>query len=78
MLISAVFLADAIRRLSIHFKKDPRLQVNHKVMRLHITALFIHTFFLILFQVCVVALFKKTDKKWWVYKDTSRNLMYTS
>ena len=49
LLLSAIFLMDAIRRFSSLFKKDPRLQVNHQTMRLHVIALFIHTVFLIYF-----------------------------
>jgi hypothetical protein len=46
LIISAVFLADALRRLKKSFSQDNRLVVNQKTMCLHITALFIHTFFI--------------------------------
>jgi hypothetical protein len=47
LLVSAAFLADAIRRFSLHFKQNNNIAVNTKTMRLHITALFVHSAFLI-------------------------------
>jgi len=46
LIVSACFLADALRRLSKQFNKGKRLQLNIKTMCLHVTALFIHTFFI--------------------------------
>lgn len=49
LLLSGCFLMDAIRRFNNQFKKDKRLQVNTKVMRLHVSALLIHTIFMAYF-----------------------------
>ena len=57
LMVSAVFLGDALRRLKNSFREDEKLVVHQKTMCLHITALFIHTFFLIgtqIFIVCAV------------------------
>jgi hypothetical protein len=55
LLFSAIVLGDALRMLSVQFKKDPRLQVNQKTMSLHVLALFLHTFFV---SLLLVARFK--------------------
>jgi hypothetical protein len=44
--VSAIILGDALRMLSVQFKKDPRLKVNQRTMSLHVLALFLHTFFM--------------------------------
>lgn len=54
LLVSAWFLADALRRLKKQFKKDKRLVVNQQTMCLHVTALFIHTFFLVACQFVTI------------------------
>ena len=54
LLISAVFLADALRRLKKQFNKDKRMQLNTRTMCLHVTALFIHTFFIVAAQFITV------------------------
>jgi hypothetical protein len=43
LVISAVFLADALRRLNKSFEAHGKLVVNKKTMCLHINALFLHT-----------------------------------
>jgi hypothetical protein len=47
LVISAIILGDALRMLSVQFKKDPRLKVNQRTMSLHVLALFLHTFFMV-------------------------------
>jgi hypothetical protein len=61
LVVSAAFLGDALRRLKIQFSKDKRLALNLKTMTLHVTALFVHTFFLLV--NCTVA--------YWVFKNPS-------
>lgn len=48
LLISAFFLADALRRLRNEYKADKRLDVNRNIMCLHVIALFNHTFILVI------------------------------
>ena len=50
LLISAFFLADALRRFKKSFNQDNRLAVNQKTMCLHITVLFVHTLFIVMLQ----------------------------
>jgi len=57
LIISACFLADALRRLKKQFSLDHRLVVNQKTMCLHVTALFIHTFFLVACQYVTIYTF---------------------
>jgi hypothetical protein len=54
LIVSAVFLADALRRLKKSFNQDKRLEVYQKTMCLHIVALFIHTFFEAVAQIMIV------------------------
>lgn len=79
LFLSALILADAIRRFYRLFQTNNTIRVNTKVMTLHITALFIHTFFLVFFQFCVIMQLQHPGNNTWIMtKDTSRNLMYTS
>jgi hypothetical protein len=57
LIISACFLADALRRLKKQFSLDKRLVVNQKTMCLHVTALFIHTFFIVVAQYITIYAF---------------------
>ena len=43
LLISAIFLADALRRLKSQFKNNQQAQLNSRTMCLHVTALFSQT-----------------------------------
>lgn len=48
-------------------------------MRLHVTALFIHTIFLAFFQACVVLLYKTQGSvKWTIVKAVAKATMFTS
>jgi hypothetical protein len=47
LIISAIFLGDALRRLKKQFNKDKRLAMNYRTMTLHVSALFIHTIFML-------------------------------
>ena len=44
LIASAIFLADALRRLKQSFSQDNRLVVNYKTMSMHVIALFFYTF----------------------------------
>ena len=57
LIVSALFLADALRRFKKSFGQDKRLVVNQKTMCLHIIALFIHTFFISVTQAMTIYTF---------------------
>lgn len=61
LIVSAMFLADALRRLKKSFNQDKRLVVYQKTMRLHIAALFIHTFFEAAAQIMIVCAIMTQD-----------------
>jgi hypothetical protein len=63
LLISAFFLADALRRLRNEYKADKRLDVNRNVMCLHVIALFNHTFILVVAQFFIVYSFLRPSEK---------------
>ena len=63
LIFSAVFLADALRRFNRSFSKDNRLVVNQKTMCLHIAALFIHTFFIIVAQYITYYTFMNANSR---------------
>jgi hypothetical protein len=78
LLISAFFLWDALRRLKREYQADKRLQVNQNTMRLHVIALFNHTFFLFVAQIFIVASFIKTGPAWGDYLNIARIFMFGS
>ena len=59
LMISAFFLADALRRFKKSFNKDNSIVVNQKTMCLHITVLFVHTFFIAVNQFFTIYTFLK-------------------
>jgi O-antigen/teichoic acid export membrane protein len=63
LLISAFFLADALRRLRNEYKADKRLDVNRNIMCLHVIALFNHTFILVVAQFFIVYSFLRPSEK---------------
>lgn len=63
LLISAFFLADALRRLRNEYKADSRLDVNRNVMCLHVIALFNHTLLLVVAQFFIVYSFLRPSTK---------------
>ena len=54
-LVSAIFLADALRRIMRHLKENPYLQANEKIMWLHIIMLVVHV---VVFSVCDYFIFR--------------------
>lgn len=61
--ISAVFLADALRRLKRSLSQDNKLVVNQKTMCLHVTTLTIHTVILVVVQYITVYTFVHPSNK---------------
>jgi hypothetical protein len=78
LFVSAFFLADALRRLKKSFDKDRRLQINHRTMCLHATALFIHTFFLAVCQAITVITFLVPSPNNTGYLNYSRMILYAA
>ena len=78
LIISAFFLADALRRLKKSFSQDNRLVVNHKTMCLHITALFIHTFFIAVVQFITVYTFMNPAPVNYKILLVARMVLYTT
>jgi hypothetical protein len=72
LIVSAAFLGDALRRLKQQFSKDKRLALNLKTMRLHVTALFFHTFFLILNQTVAFLVYLHPTSNNQLYINLSR------
>lgn len=58
LVFSAMFLADALRRLSKALKKDKKMVVNQKTMCLHVTALLLHTIVIVSVQYVTVYSFE--------------------
>jgi hypothetical protein len=58
LVFSAMFLADALRRLSKALKKDNKMVVNQKTMCLHVTALLMHTIVIVAVQYVTVYSFE--------------------
>lgn len=78
LIFSAIFLADALRRLKKSFNQDNRLIVNQKTMCLHITALFIHTFFIAMLQVVTVYTFMNPAAVNYKIMIVSRIILFTT
>ena len=57
LLISAIFLADALRRLKKSFSQNNKLVVNQKTMCLHVTTLTVHSVVLVVVQYITVYTF---------------------
>jgi hypothetical protein len=70
LLISAGFLGDALRRLKKQFNKDKRLALNYGTMTLHVSALFLHTVFMLYNQYMTFYTF--------MHKQSNRNKMNVS
>ncbi|MFO0118291.1 MAG: hypothetical protein ACK521_12010 [bacterium] len=58
LVFSAMFLADALRRLKNSLSKENKLVVNQKTMCLHVTALFMHTIVIVVVQFITVYSFE--------------------
>lgn len=55
MLVSALFFADALRRIKRSLKKNPKLVANQTTMTLHMTILLTHT---VTFTVAAMLVFR--------------------
>jgi len=78
LIISACFLADALRRLKKSFSASNKMVVNGKTMCLHITALFLHTFVVTVVQYITVYTFMKPLPKDDAILNISRICLFAS
>lgn len=63
LLVSAIFLADALRRLKKSFSQNNKLVVNQKTMCLHVTTLTMHSVVLVVVQYITVFTFVHPSSK---------------
>jgi hypothetical protein len=78
LVVSAGFLADALRRLKKSFSKSNKLVVNEKTMCLHVTALFLHTVVIVIVQYITVYTFINPSPKDDFVLNISRIVLFAS
>lgn len=78
LVVSAGFLADALRRLKKSFSKSNKLVVNEKTMCLHVTALFLHTVVIVIVQYITVYTFINPSSKDDFILNVSRIVLFAS
>lgn len=78
LVVSAGFLADALRRLKKSFSKSNKLVVNEKTMCLHVTALFLHTVVIVIVQYITVYTFINPSSKDDFVLNVSRIVLFAS
>ena len=78
LVFSAMFLADALRRLSKALKKDNKMVVNQKTMCLHVTALLMHTIVIVSVQYVTVYSFENPKPKTDLILNISRICLFGS
>jgi hypothetical protein len=78
LVVSAIFLADALRRLNNSLAKGSQLVVNQKTMCLHIFALFLHTVVIVIVQYITVYTFVHPQPKDDAILNISRIVLFAS
>ena len=78
MLISAIVLGDALRRIVISLKNNPILKTNYRIMMLHITMLTIHVIVFLLVEFFVFRAMASPTTRNLLLQSYSRMALFTS
>ena len=78
MLISAIVLGDALRRIVISLKNNPILKTNYRIMWLHITMLSVHVIVFLLAEFFVFRAMANPTTKNLLLQSYSRMALFTS